>query len=182
MKTMLENNRLVLCPEGRIDSTNAPTMEAEMLAALKANPGAEVSIDAGELTYISSAGLRVFMKLLKQREGRLPVVNVSPEVYDILEVTGFTELFDVKKRRREISVEGCELIGSGAYGKVYRLDRETIAKIYAPTISLSPYSLLIMSFHATTISEDRAMLEARVNHLVRGRLLPAIDEAQPLDF
>ena len=136
MKTMLENNRLVLCPEGRIDSTNAPTMEAEMLAALKANPGAEVSIDAGELTYISSAGLRVFMKLLKQREGRLPVVNVSPEVYDILEVTGFTELFDVKKRLREISVEGCELIGSGAYGKVYRLDRETIAKIYAPTISL----------------------------------------------
>ena len=42
----------------------------------------------------------------------------------------------MKKRLREISVEGCELIGSGAYGKVYRIDKETIAKIYSPNISL----------------------------------------------
>ena len=39
----------------------------------------------------------------------LPVVNVSPEVYDIFDMTGFMELLDVKKRLREISVEGCEL-------------------------------------------------------------------------
>ena len=42
---------------------------------------------------------------------------------------------DVKKRLREISVEGCEEIGSGAYGRVYRLDPETIAKLYSPAIA-----------------------------------------------
>jgi uncharacterized protein (TIGR02172 family) len=43
----------------------------------------------------------------------------------------------VKKALRQISVEGCELIGSGGYGKVYRIDAETIAKIYSPSISLA---------------------------------------------
>ena len=96
----------------------------------------KVSIDAGKLAYIFSAGLRVLMKLLGRAGEKLPIFNVSLEVYAIFEITGFTELFDVKKRLREISVEGCELIGSGAYGKVYRIDKETIAKIYSPNISL----------------------------------------------
>ncbi len=137
MKTMLENDRVILCPEGRIDSNNALTVEAEMFSELKAYPGMDMSIDAGKLDYISSAGLRVLMKLLEREGGKLVVFNVTPEVYDIFEITGFTELLEVKKRPREISVEGCELIGSGAYGRVYRLDKETIAKIYAPNISLA---------------------------------------------
>ena len=137
MNTILENDRVILCPEGRIDSNNALAVEDEVFSVLKAHPGADVCIDAGKLAYISSAGLRVLMKLLECGGGKLTVLNASPEVYDIFEITGFTELFEVKKRLREISVEGCELIGSGAYGRVYRLDRETIAKIYAPEISLA---------------------------------------------
>ena len=43
---------------------------------------------------------------------------------------------NVSKALRQISVEGCEMIGSGAYGKVYRIDPETIAKIYTPGMSL----------------------------------------------
>lgn len=66
----------------------------------------------------------------------MPVVNVSNDVYEIFQVTGFTELLDVKKKLREISVEGCELIGQGGYGKVYRINEETIAKIYNPRITL----------------------------------------------
>ena len=137
MKTILENDRLVLCLEDRIDSNNAPVVENEILSVLKAHPVADVSIDAGKLAYISSAGLRVLMILLKGNDRKLTIFNVSSQVYDILEVTGFTMLFDVKKRLREISVDGCELIGSGAYGRVYRMDEETIAKIYTPDISLA---------------------------------------------
>ena len=66
----------------------------------------------------------------------MPVVNVSNDVYEIFQVTGFTELLDGKKKRKEISVEGCELIGQGGYGKVYRINEETIAKIYNPRITL----------------------------------------------
>lgn len=137
LKTTLENNCLTLHLEGRIDSNNAAEVEGEILAAVGANPGADIIIDAENLECISSAGLRVLMKLRKLAKTALPVINVSPEVYDIFDVTGFTELMDVKKRLREISVEGCELIGSGGYGRVYRIDPETIAKIYSPTIGLA---------------------------------------------
>ena len=136
MKTLLENDRIILCPEGRIDSNNALTVETEMFSELEAHPGLNVSIDAGKLKYISSAGLRVLLKLLGCTDEKLTVFNVAPEVYEIFEITGLSTLLEVKKRMREISVAGCELIGSGAYGRVYRLDRETIAKLYLPNISL----------------------------------------------
>ena len=45
-------------------------------------------------------------------------------------MTGFTVLLDVRKAYRRISVEGCEVIGSGANGKVYRIDTDTIVKVY----------------------------------------------------
>ena len=61
---------------------------------------------ADRLEYISSAGLRVLMKLRKKAGKALPVLNVSPEVFEVFEMTGFTELLDVKKRLREIAVEG----------------------------------------------------------------------------
>ena len=137
MRNYVENGTLALMPEGRIDSTNAAAFEKEIEEALAANPGAALVVDAGKLEYISSAGLRVLMKLRKQAGKALPVMNVSPEVYEIFDMTGFTELLDVKKRLREISVEGCELIGQGGNGSVYRLDADTIVKVYKPWMRLS---------------------------------------------
>lgn len=133
---MTQNNTLTLSLEGRIDSNNAPDVEKSLLASADEYPNAEITLDAQNLQYISSAGLRVLMKLRKRSGKKLPVINASQEVYDIFEVTGFTELFDVRKRIREISVEGCEFVGSGGYGHVYRLDPETIVKLYNPGISL----------------------------------------------
>lgn len=137
MKTTLINNCLTFQPEGRIDSNNAPAVEQEIMAALNETPDVDVVMDAEKLEYISSAGLRVLLMLLESVKKSLTVINVSPEVYDIFEVTGFSKLMDVKKRLREISVEGCEEIGSGAYGRVYRIDPETIAKLYAPSVDLA---------------------------------------------
>ena len=54
--------------------------------------------------------------------------------------------------------------------------------IEAMTEKLSPYSQMITTFHATTMTGNRDMIRARVDHLLRGKLLPAIDQAQPLDF
>jgi uncharacterized protein (TIGR02172 family) len=139
MKTKSENGILVLYLEGRIDTNNAAETEKEIFSAVeeKKDDTEKVKIDAGNLEYISSAGLRVLMKLRKSLGYPLEVTDVSRDVYDIFETTGFTELLDVKKALREISVEGCEFLGQGAYGKVYRIDSETIAKIYRPEISLS---------------------------------------------
>ena len=115
--------------KGKIDSTNAVEFENEILAAKPAE------LDASELQYISSAGLRALLKLTKA-VGEVTVVNVSTEVYEIFEVTGFTSILNVKKALREISVEGKEILGKGGNGTVYRLDDETIVKVYSTEHSL----------------------------------------------
>lgn len=136
MNFKTENEKLTICLEGRIDSVNAPEVEKELLSIAESNADKLPEIDAKGLEFISSAGLRVLMKLLKMKKHPLNINNVSSEVYEIFDVTGFTELFNVNKKLREISVEGCDMIGFGGYGKVYRIDRETIAKIYKPGIAL----------------------------------------------
>ena len=141
MNTTTENGTFTIFLEGRIDTNNAAQIEKEIFEAVESTgSGAEnIAIDAKELEYISSAGLRVLMKLRKSTGKPMQILHVSRELYDIFETTGFTELFEVKKALRKISVAGCEVLGSGGHGKVYRLDEETIIKIYHDN---SPLSLI----------------------------------------
>ena len=124
-----KDGKTVIALEGRVDTNNAAQTENEIFGALEGRSG-EIIIDAQKLEYISSAGLRVLMKLRRSINKPLPVINVSRDVYDIFDTTGFTELFDVKKALRKVSLAGCEEIGKGGHGKVYRLDEETIIKVY----------------------------------------------------
>ena len=136
METKIQDNILTVYPGGRIDTNNAPQIESELMTALERSDCTDIIIDAKKLEYISSAGLRVLMKLRKTIKKKFQIINVSRDVYDIFETTAFTELFDVKKKMREVSVEGCEIIGTGFYGTVYRLDEETIVKVYKSPDSL----------------------------------------------
>ncbi len=120
---------------GHIDSSNATQAEQELDGLRQQAPEAAVVLDLERLTYISSAGLRVILRLRKAKP-ELRLINASPEVYEILEMTGFTEMIPVEKAYRRLSVEGCEVIGRGANGQVYRLDPDTIIKVY-----LNPDSL-----------------------------------------
>ena len=114
---------------GRVDASNASDVENKINAARAEIPGKTPIIDAEKLEYISSAGLRILLRLRKE-ERDMSVINVSPEVYEILDMTGFTEMMTVKKAYRHLSVDGCEMIGKGANGAVYRYDEETIVKVY----------------------------------------------------
>lgn len=120
---------LIVCLSGRIDASNAAEIEQEVMAVRAEAADAATVIDAEHLEYISSAGLRILLRLRKT-EPDLTLINVSPEVYEILDMTGFTEMMTVKKAYRQLSVDGCEIIGRGANGAVYRYDAETIVKVY----------------------------------------------------
>lgn len=115
---------------GRVDSGHAAELEKEIDETLKDYAGETIVIDASELDYISSAGLRVLMKIRKRTEKPVEITGVSPDVYDIFEMTGFIEILEVKKRLRIVSVEGCSIVGEGFFSTVYRLDDETIVKLY----------------------------------------------------
>lgn len=137
MKSNTDNNKLTIFLEGRIDANNALQTENDVFAVTSQHPGAEVVFDAEKLEYISSAGLRVLLKVMKSSKEHVSVINVSRDVYDIFETTGFTEMLDIKKAYRRVSVDGCKVIGNGFYGTVYRIDPETIVKVYSSPESLS---------------------------------------------
>ena len=123
------DNTLKIALDGRIDSTNAADVEKQLDDIVNENSFEELIIDAQKLEYISSAGLRIILRL-KKNNSSLKIVNVSSDVYEIFEMTGFSEIMPIEKAYREFSVEGCEIIGQGANGKVYRIDPETIIKVY----------------------------------------------------
>ena len=131
----MDGHTLLVALSGHIDSTNAPALEEELTAAYVKEPIQDAIIDCDLLDYISSAGLRVILRM-KKAVPKLKLVNVSSGVYEVFEMTGFTEIIDVSKAYRKISVEGCEVIGQGANGKVYRIDPETIVKVYTNPDSL----------------------------------------------
>ena len=119
---------------GRIDSSNAAETEQKINAQIGADTE-ELTLDASGLEYISSAGLRVILRL-KKANNTTKVVNCNSEVYEIFDMTGFTEMMEVSKAYRKLSVDGCEVIGEGANGIVYRTDPDTIVKVYKNPDSL----------------------------------------------
>ena len=120
---------LYISLEGRIDASNAADIEKEIAEIRKVHEGMHTVLDADNLEYISSAGLRIMLRLRKE-EPKLAIINVSPEVYGVFEMTGFTEMMTIEKTYPRINVEGCEFIAKGANGAVYRYDDETIVKQY----------------------------------------------------
>lgn len=134
MEFTKEKHTFTIYFEGRIDSGNAPELEKE-INAIGFERTDSLVLDMQKLEYISSAGLRVILRL-KKSNSATKIINASSDVYEIFDMTGFTEMMDISKAYREMSVEGCEIIGEGANGLVYRIDNDTVIKVYKNPDSL----------------------------------------------
>lgn len=130
MNYYFEDDVLVLCLEGSINSNNVNDIEQEARGLLDENNNPKYLFDAEKLEYISSAGLRFLLKLCKENGNSLTIRNVSSEVYEIFEVTGFNTFMTIKKKLRSVSIEGCPVLGVGSMGTVYQIDQDTIIKVY----------------------------------------------------
>ena len=136
----IENDTLYFELAGRVDTSNANQVEQAIQNIKSENSASNYIVDAAKLEFISSAGLRVILKLLKELK-QLKIINVSSEVYEIFDMTGFTDMLTVEKAFRQISIDGCELIARGGNGSVYRYDEETIVKTYHNGASLDEIRL-----------------------------------------
>ena len=130
MKTTIHTNgnQVTIGLEGRLDTVTSSDVSAEIEANLPPIIS-HLTIDASHLEYISSSGLRVLLSLAK-RYKEFSVKGVQPQVYDVLDTTGFTQIMTVERAMRKLSINGCPLIGAGGVGKVYRLDGDTIIKVF----------------------------------------------------
>ena len=125
----VENGNLIISIAGVIDSSNAAAVESKLKELYSEHPCDSIELDCDKLEYCTSAGLRVILRM-KQSADDTVLTNVHTDLYNIFDMTGFTEMMEVRKAYRVISVEGCEAIGQGANGKVYRIDPDTIVKVY----------------------------------------------------
>ena len=124
----LDNDVLVVSLEGRLDTEASANFESELTEISKANPHRSMVIDASELSYIASSGLRIMLKLVKT-ENNFKLENVCSAVYEVFEVTGFAKIIQMTKALRKIDLSQCEKIGAGGNGAVYRVSEDEIVKV-----------------------------------------------------
>lgn len=122
-------DQVIIHLSGRIDSNNAAEAEQEARTVTNDYGYCQLILDAEDLEYISSAGLRMILRLRKDHSD-LRIINTNSEVYEILDMTGFTQMMPVDKAYRIVSVDGCEVIGRGANGTIYRIDQDNVVKAY----------------------------------------------------
>ena len=122
-----DGKKLTAFLEGKVNAANAADVEKELLE--QAAGKEEVILDYGKLNYISSAGIRTLVRL-KQMVGKVSIINVAPDIYEVLDNTGITNIIKVKRALREVSVDGLEKVGQGGTASVYRLDEDRIIKVF----------------------------------------------------
>ena len=89
---------ITIAVSGRLDKVSSPQLAEEMKPEVE--KGKDVVFDLKDMTYISSAGLRVFLSIareLKARGKKSTIINVNSSVMDIFNITGFTYMLNIKQ-------------------------------------------------------------------------------------
>lgn len=89
-------NTMIITLEGRLDTTTAPQLEAELKEI--ENGITDLTFDFNSLEYISSAGLRVLLGAQKimNKQGKMVIKNVNENVMDVFDVTGFVDILTIE--------------------------------------------------------------------------------------
>ena len=91
-----EDSKLTIALEGRLDTTTAPQLEAEVKESVAGIT--DLVFDLKNIAYVSSAGLRVLLSAQKimNRQGNMVIKNANEEVMEIFEVTGFVDILNIE--------------------------------------------------------------------------------------
>lgn len=87
----------VISVSGRMDTGNTSIFESAVAPILQ-SPTKELVIECKDLEYISSSGLRMFLMLQKNisgKGGKLLIQGLRPEIKEIFDLTGFTNIFTI---------------------------------------------------------------------------------------
>lgn len=96
MRSESHEGILTIFLTGDIDALNAAEIQLEISEKLKSQDDAFLVLDARELMYISSAGLRVLLHFQKERNNKISVINLSDNLMEIFKMAGFQYLMDIK--------------------------------------------------------------------------------------
>ena len=97
IKKNKEDGKLLLALSGRLDTLTAPQMEDVVKNDMEGITS--LAIDLKDLTYVSSAGLRVLLmaqKTMNSRSGYMEICNVCEDIKEVFSITGFADIFNIK--------------------------------------------------------------------------------------
>ncbi len=112
IKTTTRDEVTIVELSGNLDANTAPQAEEEIIPLIL--PDCRLVLDMSECPYVSSAGLRLLLTIVKRvkanEDGQWCLASVSEGVMDVMEMTGFAKFF---KAFDEVS-EAVEAIRKGA--------------------------------------------------------------------
>ena len=94
---------LIVRIRGRLDSVSSPIAEKKVFDAIS-NGHIKVVLELVGLTYISSAGMRMLLsttKKIRTLSGKLCICNMTPNVLDVLKMSGFDHILDLYDTEEE---------------------------------------------------------------------------------
>lgn len=96
IKKNVSGSTLEVALVGRLDTTTAPELEAELKDSYEGVE--ELKLDFSQLEYISSAGLRVLLSAQKvmNKQGKMAIYNVNEDIMEIFDVTGFSDILTIE--------------------------------------------------------------------------------------
>ncbi len=122
------DGQLTIAISGRVDAAEAQNLQQEALALVNEHRDVRsIIVDASQMTFISSLGLRV-MLTLKKKVDDTKIIGVNADVYNVFSITGFHKIITVEKALPSVSVEGCPL--AGGRKDVYQLTEDIVLKVF----------------------------------------------------
>lgn len=98
IKITEEGAETVITVGGRLDTNTSPEFE-QVVAPVLASSVSRIKLDLGALGYVSSSGLRQFLRIQKniaQKKGALRLAGMNPAIREVFDVTGFSALFRIE--------------------------------------------------------------------------------------
>ena len=95
-----EDGKTIIKTGQRIDTMNAGQFEKDIEPTLQ-EQGVDLEMDCTDLNYMASSGLRIIQKTIRtvtMKRGKFKMTNVSPEIYKVLAMTGFTKFMTVEQK------------------------------------------------------------------------------------
>ena len=97
MDHSIKNEVLTIFLKGKINSSNSEETETAIDEILSSKQYKSIVFDLDELSYISSAGLRILLRI-KQENEDVKLINVSQQIYEIFEMVGFAKFLTIERK------------------------------------------------------------------------------------
>ncbi len=92
---------IVVTAKGRLDSNMSKAFETRLMQIAE-SPGASLVIDLGQVSYVSSAGLRVLLmavRKVKASKGKVALCAIQAPVKEVFDISGLSAVFSIHPER-----------------------------------------------------------------------------------